>query len=86
MTWYCSWQEAEEANPDLDFDGIQDEETEAGKHDYTNYYGMIPHKDGTFRSIKYIVSYNNGVESVYIDAQVYEQYEEVVTRTGYHKI
>lgn len=86
MAYYTNWQEAEDDNPELNLDIIYNEEAEAGKHDCTYYNGMVRHSDGTFRTIWYEASYNNGVEQVEIGDVAYEQYEEVVTRIGYRKV
>lgn len=86
MAWYDDWESAEEAHPELDLDNIYNEEAEAGKHDCTYYSGMVKHTDGTFRTIWYEASYNNGVQQVEIGEVEYEQYEEVVTRTGYRQV
>ena len=87
MAYFTSVEEFEEATS-LDFDEIIITDTDAGKHDCTDYNGFILDPlTGFYRSVWYSCSYNNGVEQIEIDlTRQYLQEEKVVTTLVYKPV
>lgn len=70
----------------LDLDDFILVESDPVKHDVTHYFGYIP-QEYYFREVSYEVSYNNGLQCIYVDMDSkFQKKERTVVETYYAKV